>query len=312
MSITPNLSIEKHRYSFKKSRQRVSLHLKLTHPSHFRLAKRTHNHHPDIVTIIMSLARKFHKRARVAADNPVPSVEKEKGYPEVHYPPINPGDYNNNEFYYENQPSPTPPLKVPSYVPDQPVNHVPDFSDSDEEAEFIGKVEAYYQKMEAEKGKTGPARLTAPKRKITEVLSDDDVSDDDKVDVKGEEEEQEGGEEVEEDEEEEEAVPIARSEMINNLVDLLEMTGVTLNFVIKLRGVDIDPTDLEKVREALDDYLEDENKSFETPTEDAPENAAAMIERLFDMPLREFLPLAYDIAQFRDDLEAQGISLNQG
>ncbi|KAI1661095.1 hypothetical protein F4813DRAFT_386501 [Daldinia decipiens] len=273
----------------------------------------------------MSLARKFHKRARVAtdtgskastADNPVPSVEKEKGYPEVNYTPINPRDYNDNEFCYETPSPNTPPLKVPPYVPDQPVNHIPDFSDSDEEAEFAAKVEAYYQTMEAEKGKKESVRLTAPKRKITELLSDDDVSDDDvsndeKVDVKEEEEQQEDGDEAEEDEEGEE-VPIARSEMINNLVDLLEMTGVTLNFVVKLRGVDIDPTDPKKVREALNEYLENENKPLETSVEDAPEHAAAMIERLFDMPLREFLPLAYDIAEFRDDLEAQGISLNQG
>ncbi|KAF3061244.1 hypothetical protein GL218_03776 [Daldinia childiae] len=269
----------------------------------------------------MSLARKFHKRGRVTADtgskavggwgttadNPVPSVEKDKGYPEVRYTRANPRDYNNNESYHETSSPSTPPLKVPPYVPNQPVNHIPDFSDSDEEAEFAAKVEATYKRMEADRGQRPTVRLAAPKRKITELLSDDDASDD-KVDVKEEEEEeQEVREEVEEDEE----VPIARSDMINNLVDLLEMTGITLNFVVKLRGVDIDPTDLEEVRDVLDDYLENESKPLETPAEDASEHAAAMIERLFDMPLREFLPLAYDVAQFRDDMEAQGISLNQ-
>ncbi|KAI0852860.1 hypothetical protein F5Y00DRAFT_155794 [Daldinia vernicosa] len=261
----------------------------------------------------MSLARKFHKRPRVVtgtssravggwgsvADSPVPSVEKDKGYPKFNYTAPDSRDYSDNESYYENPSSQTPPLKVPSYVPDQPVNRIPDFSDSDEEAEFTAKVEAYYRRTDADKRNKAPVRLTAPKRKITELLSDDEITDDDNVDVK------------EEEEEDEEAVPTARSIMINNLVDLLEMTGITLNFVIKLRGVDVDPTDLEQVREALNDYLKDENKPLETPAEDAAEHAEAMIERLFDMPLREFLPLAYDIANFRDELEEQGISLNQ-
>ncbi|KAG4217783.1 hypothetical protein PC116_g33737, partial [Phytophthora cactorum] len=126
------------------------------------------------------------------------------------------------------------------------------------------------------------------------------------VDEEDEAEEEEG---VENDNDDESPGSAARVGMIDNLVDLLEMVGVTLNFLINVQGADIDPTDLQKVREALSNYIESEDQPWKTSAEDAPDHAEAMVERLFDMPLREFLPLAYDIAEFREELEERGISL---
>ncbi|KAI0111666.1 hypothetical protein F4814DRAFT_450340 [Daldinia grandis] len=259
----------------------------------------------------MSLSRKFHKRTRVdadtrsqavggrgsAADDPVASVEEDKGYSEAPYTPVNPSDYNDNEFYYENPSQYTPLLKVPPYVPDQPVTRIPDFSDSDEEAEFTAKVEAYYQRSKAERGKAESARLTAPKRDITEV-TDDDVTDDDNVEPSGD------GEDGEE------AVATTRFEMIHNIVELLEMAGATLNFLVRLRGIEIDPTDLDMVKEALIDYYVNEYKPFETRDYEEPDVTVAITEQLFNMPLREFLPVVYEIAKFRDDLDQQGFPLD--
>ncbi|OTB15958.1 hypothetical protein K445DRAFT_375807 [Daldinia sp. EC12] len=292
----------------------------------------------------MSLSRKFHKRVRVDADgvarnawdpsaeNPVPSVEEvddddvddinnnnNKNEPDErdHYSSY----YDDDRYYYGSRSSHSPPLRVPRYVPDQPTSTIPDFSDSDAEAEFRAKVDATYKWMaeEEQRKKALPPGSAALKRKYADIPNDNnnnnyynaaDLDVEEMVDEEGEaedvDEDEEQGIENDNDESPESA---ARVGMIDNLVDLLEMVGVTLNFLINVQGADIDPTDLQKVREALSNYVESEDQPWKTSAEDAPDHAEAMVERLFDMPLREFLPLAYDIAEFREELEERGISL---
>ncbi|KAI1467560.1 uncharacterized protein F4812DRAFT_400889 [Daldinia caldariorum] len=292
----------------------------------------------------MSLSRKFHKRIRIGADgvarsawgpsgNPVPSIEEADDDEPPSQPPPPPQLEEDNERAYTPDYDPyddydyyhgSPPLKVPRYVPNQPVDSIPDFSDDEEEAEFRAKVAATYKWMEEEGVRSAAAYLTpaaaALKRKHSrmangtsngnnnnngddlEIVSLSEESSGDGNDQDGEEAKDEG----------ETSESAARVGMIDNMVELLETVGVTLNFLVNVQGADIDPTDLQQVRETLGKYAEDENqqqKPWHTSAEEAPDRAEAMVERLFDMPLREFLPLAYDIAEFRDELEARGINL---
>ncbi|KAI1800087.1 hypothetical protein F4811DRAFT_540964 [Daldinia bambusicola] len=314
----------------------------------------------------MSLSRKFYKRIRIDADgvarsawgpseDAVPSIEEADDDDEpslalasqlaASQPPLDDDGAEEDERaytpdyddYINNGGQASYPLrlgKVPRYVPDQPVDSVPDFSDAEEEAEFRAKVAATYKWMAEEGARSTAAYLTpaaaAAKRKYGGMTggvygdyANDNNNDNDGDDLEIEELSEEGDDQDDQDEEGEEdqtAESAARIGMIDNLVDLLETVGVTLNFLVNVQGADIDPTDLQQVRETLGRYVEDENNNnqnqqqqqqqpWKTSAEDAPDRAEAMVERLFDMPLREFLPLAYDIAEFRDELEARGINL---
>ncbi|KAI8962243.1 hypothetical protein F5Y11DRAFT_197600 [Daldinia sp. FL1419] len=325
----------------------------------------------------MSTASRFYKRPRIStvgsktkrqwvyADTPVPTVEElSDTEPDTgrttaatlgSAPPAVAPAATGDLFDDSARPD-TPPLKVPRYIPDAPVDHIPDFSDEEEEAEFAAKVQAEYRRMAARgfrvpqflytNDNASAARATAaPKRKITEILSDDeeeaeyvgfvggedhqgeyandDDNDDDYPEGDYDEDYAEGqyagdadpatedyDEEYDDDDnEEEEEDPVETFSKIENLIELLEITGATLNFLINLRGADIDPTDLETVREALEQFSKEKGEFWQTSAEDAPERAEIMINRLLDMPLRELVPLTYDIAEFRVELADRGIRI---
>ncbi|KAI0388166.1 hypothetical protein F5Y04DRAFT_275017 [Hypomontagnella monticulosa] len=101
------------------------------------------------------------------------------------------------------------------------------------------------------------------------------------------------------------STPISRL----SLMDLLSTSGTTLNFLINVRGKAIDPSDASAVRSALNEKLDDVGDGgdvdWDTPARKAGKNAEAMVEKLLDMSVRDFVRLSHDVVSYKEDLDEQ-------
>ncbi|KAI2620708.1 hypothetical protein GGS26DRAFT_306501 [Hypomontagnella submonticulosa] len=101
------------------------------------------------------------------------------------------------------------------------------------------------------------------------------------------------------------STPISRL----SLMDLLSISGTTLNFLINTQGKSIDLDDASTVRSALSSVADVRTVDLETPAEEAQGNAEAMVEKLLDMSVRDFVRLSHDVVSFKEDLDERGIRI---
>ncbi|KAI1386819.1 uncharacterized protein F4822DRAFT_411320 [Hypoxylon trugodes] len=180
------------------------------------------------------------------------------------------------------------------FVPPR-VTRIPSFSDTEEEREYKAKVQQFYDEAGIDVKVDDPIvgefesdiiAREGEKNFEGKAASPEDSSDDDLPKFTPD------------------TTPLARF----NFKELLDITGHTLNYVIKTRGADIDPTDIDAVRETLDadDEVYDEAEWY-TPLEKAREQAEEIVKQIFDMPVRDFMGLAHNVVRFKEELDERGI-----
>ncbi|KAI1402099.1 hypothetical protein F4819DRAFT_507860 [Hypoxylon fuscum] len=92
---------------------------------------------------------------------------------------------------------------------------------------------------------------------------------------------------------------------------LLRHVARVVNFVARATGAEIDLADLPTVRDVLSVRLQRVRGDFDwdTPADDAADNAEAVVDELVGMSVGEYLVLARTAVQFAEDLKDHGVVL---